>query len=124
MSLEIAIRYAKQNKIRPKGRNSISRFCAYLTNGRSHFRGFNSYRTSPLQAKYSKGTDNPERICTHAEVQAIVKAVRKGKVTDFKDYTMYIARVLADGTPSIARPCESCWAALTEFRINDVHWTE
>lgn len=123
MSLELAIRYAKKNPIRPKGRSSISRFCAILTDGYSHFRGFNSYRTSVLQAKFSQRIGNKEKICTHAEVASIVKAVRRGKVTDFSSYKMYIARVLANGEPALARPCESCMAAITEFGITEVEYT-
>jgi len=124
MSLELAIRYARDNPIQSRGRSSISRMCTVLTDGRRVFWGWNSYKTSPLQARFSQRTDNPQRICTHSEIAAIAKAVRRGKVTDFSKYKMYVARLLADGTTALARPCVSCQQAIEEFGIQQVEYTE
>jgi len=124
MSLELAIRHAKKNPIVRRGRNSICRFAAVLSDGHSTFVGFNSYKTSPLQARFSRKTGNPDKTCTHSEVAVIAKAVRRGKLTDFKGFKMYIARLLANGTPGLARPCESCSLAIKEFGIKEVFYTE
>jgi len=121
MSLELAIRHAKRNPIKRLGRNSISRFACVLTDGYSNYIGTNSYRSHPLQARFAKKTGCPEKICIHAEISAIAKAVQ-AKV-NLADYKMYIARVLANGEPALARPCESCMAAITEFGITEVEYT-
>ncbi len=120
MSLEVAIRYAKKNPITRQGRSGMSRHGAFLTDGHSHFIGWNDYKSHPLQARFNP--DVPEKICTHAEISAIARAVSAG-VSDFDGYTMYVARVTADGEPGLARPCPGCWRALIEFGINEVEWT-
>lgn len=124
MSLELAIKYAKKNPIRPRGRNTISRFAAVLSGPGGIFVGYNSYKSHPLQARFAKRTGNPEKLSIHAEVSAIVKAVQRGRVRDFSGYRIYVARLLSDGTPALARPCESCLAALSEFGITNVEYTE
>lgn len=122
MSLEIAIKEALKNPIQRKGRNSISRFAAVLTNHKGKtWIGFNSYRTHPLQYKFS---GNSDQICTHAEIAALAKACRNGPYIDLSEYTMYVARVLKDGTPALARPCPVCAGAISEFGVGNVVWTE
>lgn len=129
MSLKLAVKHARSNPILPKGRNSISRFCSVLTNGRQTFLGLNTYRTHPLQRKFGS---NDNCIHIHSEVDAVVKATRwlarrNGKhyssVDDLSDFTIYIARVLKDGTPSIAAPCEGCQRLLIVYNIGEVYWT-
>lgn len=126
MSLELAVRHALKNPIKSRGRTSISRFCTYITNGRSHFLGYNSYKTSPVQAKYAFKTGNPMKLHIHSEISALIRSAKMWRIgnDDPKDYRMYVARVLADGTPANARPCEGCMAAIAEFGIKEVYWTE
>ncbi len=120
MSLRIAVREALKNPIEPKGRNSISRFAAVLTDGKGQtFVGLNSYKSHPLQYRFSR---DAERSCIHAEVAA--KACRNGPYVDLSSYTMYVARVLRDGTPGLAKPCMYCWGCIEEFGVGRVEWTE
>jgi tRNA(Arg) A34 adenosine deaminase TadA len=123
MSLEEAIKHAKKNPVRPRGKSSISRFGCILSNGSNTYFGWNSYKSHPLQARFAEKTGSPEKLSIHSEISAIVEAVQKGRVRDFRGYTMYIARLLGDGTPALAKPCLSCLAAITEFGINQVEWT-
>lgn len=127
-----AIQLAKTNPIQPIGRNTISRFCAILSNGRQTFYGFNSYRSHPLQAKYAI---NSEAISIHAEIDACRKAInwnarQKGirygrkEACNLSDYTIAIARILRDDSPSIGCPCVGCMSALTDFGITDIRWTK
>jgi tRNA(Arg) A34 adenosine deaminase TadA len=119
MSLERAIKYAKNNPIKARGRNSISRFCAILTDGFTSFIGYNSYKSSPLQVKFSKDSD---KSCRHAEVHAISKAI-KGAYRDLSGYTLYVARLLASGETGIAKPCEVCNDAIKYYGIGKVEYT-
>lgn len=126
MSLELAVRHALKNPIKSRGRTSISRFCTYITNGRSHFLGYNSYKTSPVQGYWASLTGSPLKLHIHSEIAALIRAAKMWRIgnDDPKDYKMYIARVLADGSPALARPCPGCMAAITEFGITQVSWTE
>lgn len=116
MSLERCIKYALKNPIKARGRNSISRFCTILTNGHNSYIGFNSYKTSPLQFKFSK---DYERTCTHSEMDALSQAT-KGPYRDLSGYTMYVARVLGDDTPALAKPCQVCQAAIIYYGVGKV----
>lgn len=127
--LDLAIKSACKNPVKSRGRNSISRFAAVLTDGRNLFVGLNSYRTHPLQAKF--GT-NSKCIHIHAELDAIIQAIRchgrqLGKhysdVTNLSGYSMFVARVLGNGTPGIALPCVGCQRAIQTFNIKHIEWT-
>lgn len=129
MNLEEAIFHARQNPILPVGRNSISRFAAVLTDGSVQIVGMNSYKTHPLQARFAT---NEESIHIHSEIAAIQNAIKylarqSGRhykdVTDLSRWSMSVARVLKDGSPAMACPCEGCWRAISTFRIGDVRWT-
>lgn len=119
MSLSLAIKHAKKNPIKARGRTSMPRLAAVLTDGFSTVVGYNSYKTHPLQARF--GTDE-HKIHIHAEIAAI----RKGSARRirFKDFTLYVARVLADGTVANSRPCTGCLAAIKEFGVKKVFYTE
>lgn len=122
MSLNLAVKYARLNPILPKGRNSISRFACVVTDGYRVFVGLNSYKSSPLQAKFSKKAGlSEEAVCIHAELSAISKAARSGLIPD--KARVYVARVLKNGEPALAMPCLACQAALIEFGYRNVVWT-
>src|SRR6202012_4019131 len=113
MSLELAIKEALKNPIQKRGRTSISRMATVLVSDYSSFTGLNSYKSHPLQAKFSAKAGFPERICTHSEIKAISKALayeNRGNLefSDLSNYRMYIARVLKDDTPALAMPCPGC----------------
>lgn len=130
MSLKKAISLAQQRqKIISRGSSNISRMVAILTDGNSTFTGENSYRTHPLVQKF-KTTEGKE--CVHAEIAAIIKAryyftkiagTRRDSYVTLRSFRMYIARVLADGTPALAAPCPECQTAMEYFQIKDVFWT-
>jgi deoxycytidylate deaminase len=124
-----AIELAKTNPIKPLGRNNISRFACVLDNSWVQHTGFNSYKTHPLQKKFGS---NSESIHIHAELDAIIKAIRweasqagarYKDITDLSKYRLSVARVLNDGTPSIAKPCSGCLKAIASFNIKEMEWT-
>jgi hypothetical protein len=103
-----------------------------LTDGVSLFIGRNSYRSHPVAKRFS-GTD--AKICLHGEIDALVKATNyftkrsgihrsKAFSVDLSGFSISVARVLADGSPALAKPCQSCQRALDHFNIKHVEWTE
>ena len=89
--------------------------------------GYNSYRTHPFQAKYSK---NPKAICMHAEIRAIHNALNHLDKEDFKKATLMIYRVKIPPTEDkkvwvdgMAKPCEGCMRAIVAFGIKKIVYT-
>lgn len=130
MYLSQALNLAKKRPlIVPRGRNTLSRFVAVLSNNTQTFVGRNSYKTHPLQLRYS------EFPHLHAEISCLIQAcnhhtsilgVRRNynpRDFDFSDYSISVARVLADGSSGLAKPCEYCQKALSDFKISNVEWT-
>lgn len=81
--------------------------------------GMNSRKSHPLAKQFQK---HPEAICTHAEIAAIVNAMRQG--ISVEGMSMYIARIGRLGYPLLAKPCIGCSRALISFGLKNVYWTE
>lgn len=77
--------------------------------------GFNNYKTHPLQKQYAR---NPASLCLHAEIDAIARLGHQAKGAD-----LYVARVLKNGTPAMAKPCQGCVRAIAAFGIRNVYYT-
>lgn len=121
--MDRCIQYALKNPIQSRGQTSISRMAAILTDGRMEYVGVNQYKTHPLMFKFSK---NHNKISLHAEIDAILKKVsRDGSFEDNELcwLDIYVARVLKDGTPALAKPCETCMGALMYYGIRNIYWT-
>ena len=114
MALEQAVQQARLNPT-----TNLPRHAAVLTDGRFSFVGMNSRKTHPLQARFGR---NRDAIHLHAEIDAIVKAVRAGH-TDLSSFTMYVARVFKNGQPALSKPCKGCQDALMFFNVKHVEWT-
>lgn len=134
MSLSLAIRIARARPLFAKrGTGTIGRMAAVLSDNRLAWIVVNQPgRSHPLQARYATHSD---RVWLHAEVdclrQAInyftgIQGVRRDNLSaiDLSGFTMSVARVLADGTPSLAKPCAGYMAAIKRFKIEKVVWTE
>lgn len=122
----------RRQRIVPRGSSSISRVSAVLSDGVASFLGRNSYKSHPVAKKFSE-TD--AKICIHAEVSALIKASSyftsraglhrsKALSVDLSSFSISVARVLADGSPALARPCQNCQRALDHFNITKIEWTE
>lgn len=81
--------------------------------------GVNSYKTSPLQVRYSS---NPHRVHLHAEIEALSRGTRKCK-GNVEGSTMYVVRMTKSGKVAMSKPCDGCIAALLEFGIDKVYHT-
>lgn len=113
--LDKAVELAKTNTV-----EGLPRLAAILvTKDGEEFYGFNSRKTHPLAAKFGK---NKAAICLHAEVDAIRRCLQSGK--EVQDSSLFVGRVLRDGSTAIAKPCEGCQRAIVAFGIKQVEWTE
>ncbi len=80
--------------------------------------GRNDYaKTHPLMRHYNKNL-NEEAIYLHAEVAAIIKALRNGK-----PYSIFVERYGKDGKPKLAKPCPVCEVAIKQAGIVVVSYT-
>lgn len=95
----IARVYDKQNRLLGVGKNSYS-------------------KTHPIQAKYAKQTGQPEKLFLHAEVEAIIKALKFGIPHSIK-----VERYTKDGQPALAQPCPICMLAIKKAGIKKVTFT-
>ena len=87
--------------------------------------GFNSYKTSPFQAKYGR---HEHSIHLHAEVAAIKNAVRQQQDLS-RNCTLIVVRVKKENTRSnifklaLAKPCDGCYRCIAEFGIDNVYYS-
>lgn len=119
VEMQRAIDHAISNPIVSRGRTSISRVSALITNHNIRYYGWNQYKTHPMMFRFSK---NPNQLCLHAEIDALLGAY-KARGADLSDFDVYVARVLRNGSPAFAKPCETCMGALTFFKVRRIYWT-
>lgn len=87
--------------------------------------GVCSYRTHPFQKKFGR---NDASIHLHAEIDAILKAKRRG--IPLTKCVMYIARAkrpsayASEYIPGLAKPCSGCQRAIQEAGIKQIIYTE
>lgn len=85
--------------------------------------GYNSLKSDPFQARYSK---NEHAIYLHAEISAIKKALKVLPADKLKKCELHIVRrklqngVFVEGT---AKPCVGCQRAIETYGINKVYYT-
>lgn len=117
--LDLAVAIARANK----ECGHLPRMAAVLTDkyGTVIGLGENRLKTHPLQAKFSR---RPGSIYLHAEIDAIVDALKRCRLDDIEEGWLYVARVFKDGTPALARPCLGCQRAIMHFGIQHVEWTD
>lgn len=113
--LNEVIRFAQANEVKGLPRMAAT---LYAGDGWHPYVGFNSRKTHPLAKRFGRHED---AICLHAEIDAIRNCLRCGD--DPEGGTMYVARVLKNGKPALAKPCEGCQRAIVAFGIRDVFWT-
>ncbi len=88
--------------------------------------GMCSMKSHPLQKKFGKNSD---AIFLHAEISAIAKALRHISLDEMSKSTLYILRLKRpsrkskDFVRALAKPCEGCSAAIKNFGIEKVYYT-
>jgi pyrimidine deaminase RibD-like protein len=58
------------------------------------------------------------RLALHAEFAAVVAAG-----TQASGATVYVARVQADGSPALSKPCKKCESMMKRSGVSKVVWT-
>jgi len=77
--------------------------------------GRNDYdKSHPVQARYARLANQPEKIYLHAEIAAIVRCRRIRSA-----HRIFISR----GNSQLAKPCPICQIAIREAGINIVEYT-
>lgn len=77
-------------------------------------------KSHPLQKAMSiKAEGNDCRIFLHAEISALLKALRSGKKPD----KIFVARCGKRGEPLLAAPCPTCRYALELYGIKHIEHT-
>lgn len=69
--------------------------------------GYNVNKTHPKSPHFFK--------TVHAEFMAAINAGY-----DIEGATVYVFRQIKDGTPAMAKPCQSCWKFLYECGVKEV----
>lgn len=111
---QIAIEAAIYNPIQ-----NLPRMAAVLiTPGGDIFVGRNQFKSHPLQAVWSR---NPQSIFLHAEIDALIKYLKRH--TFYYPSSIFVARVLKNNQPALAKPCSGCFGALLHFGITNIRWT-
>jgi deoxycytidylate deaminase len=91
----------------------------YDKKGRVLSTATNSYqKTHPYQAKCAEKVGKPNKIFLHAEIHAIIKALKKGV-----PYKIKIERYNKKGEPVCAKPCPVCQQAIQETGIKYIEYT-
>ncbi len=85
------------------------------------FYGYNQQRSHPFQKQWAK---HPEAIFLHAEIDALIRAMKMVPDEMIVGSSIYIARVLKNGQPALAKPCSGCLGALIHFGVDNIWWTE
>lgn len=79
----------------------------------------NSYtQTHPLQAKYAREVNQPEKIYLHAEIACLLRAGTK------PIHKLVIERYWKDGSPALAKPCPICKKAIEDWGIKIIEYTQ
>lgn len=98
-------------------RQDVTAF-AYDKRGRLLAVGKNSYaKTHRLQAHYGKLSGNSAKIYLHAEVDALIRGSKRGRI-----HKLVVVRQGANGY-LLAKPCASCQLALTDYGVKNVEHT-
>lgn len=77
-----------------------------------------SYKTHPVQARFG----NYPHL--HAEVAAMIDAMRELRQRDLRNYYVYVARMTQGGNVGSAKPCKGCEAALKFFKVKHWDWSK
>lgn len=78
----------------------------------------NYLKSHPIQAKYAEKVNLPQKSFLHAEVLAIIRALKVGV-----PYKIKVERHNKHGHPLLAKPCPICELAIKEAGIKIIEFT-
>jgi tRNA(Arg) A34 adenosine deaminase TadA len=92
----------------------------YDKHGKLIASGWNKTKSHPYQSILAKRVNQPSKIYLHAEVAAILAAIKTRRIP----HTIIVTRVTRQNTLSMAKPCEICQLAIKEAGIKQVIYTD
>ena len=114
--LDLAIEVAKANPI-----EKLPQMAAIIAKRRKVMGvGLNSRKSHPMMFRFSK---TELKICAHAEISAINQALRNYDEEELRGAKIFVARVLKNGLPAMAKPCIHCQSAIENFGLI-TEWTK
>lgn len=108
--LQIAVNLAKSSQVSRYRHGAV-----IVRGGRIISTGINKVRNHP------DVLEDAVTIKAESHIHAEVDAIRK--VDDLKGAKIYVARVNRHGSPSLSRPCESCYSRITDVGITKIVYT-
>lgn len=82
--------------------------------------GRNQMKSHPAMLDFGR---THHHLYLHAEIDAILKAAKELTPAELSKSTLYVARVMADGSCGESKPCPGCQKAIREYGIENVVWT-
>lgn len=103
----------------PVGRQRLASLIVYK--GYPVSIGTNKMKTHPMQAKFGA---HKEKNYMHAEIDAIIRALKQLDEKELSRSTLYVCRTKANGSWGMSKPCVCCAEAIRQYGIARVVWTE
>lgn len=112
-----ALKLARENKVKglPQMGAVIAKRRKILATGQ------NERKTHPMMKRFD---DTHLRLYLHAEIAAIIDALKTHSEKDLRGSEIYVARILKNGSQALAKPCSVCQKALDTYGITGVYYTE
>jgi len=82
--------------------------------------GHNQLKTHPMMLKFS---NNQNKVYLHAEIDAILNAIRRYGADILSGSDLYVLRLGKLNQIAFSKPCETCAKAIEAFGLNS-YWTE
>lgn len=116
MKFEHFIKLALNTAFRSKSKFRLG--AVLVKKGRVLSFGVNDMKKShPRQSKYIKNKEF--FLGLHAELHAIIGVSAR----DLDESTLFVGRVLKNGVPALAKPCQACENLLREAGVREVYFT-
>lgn len=109
----------KSNKLRRKNSQRIIGYrigAVLINNGIVLAKNYNKLKTHPKMLEYS------EYPYVHAE-SACLLSLKNINLKDYKNLTMYTARVTLNGRIAIAKPCCDCIKMMKDYNVKSAIYT-
>jgi deoxycytidylate deaminase len=75
--------------------------------------GHNQIRKSRLKSNHFEGS-------LHAEMDAIMKLIKSGRIKELNGSTMFVSRSMKKGGTGLAMPCELCFPIIQAMKIKRI----
>lgn len=82
--------------------------------------GHNKRKSHPIELKFQK---IPGAIFLHAEKDAIIKTMNRYGDQILQHCSIYVLRVMKNGSLGYSKPCESCQAFIKSVGIKKIYWS-